>query len=71
MRKIRANAKDLLIAWAYRYIENFAAIPNEGRSSPLYCSAELEFFQAALEILPDVQKIASEIGEHADFIIKE
>lgn len=56
--------KDLLIAWAYRYISENAALSE----TEMFPSAALEFFRAAEIVVPDVRTKADIVQYHPDLI---
>ncbi len=62
-------AKDALISWAYRYISKNGAI-RRTEESVFYGSAELEFFEAAKKIIPNIEALADGVHAHADLAVK-
>lgn len=64
-----SDAKDALIAWAYREIERSHGL--EAEDGIRYPSRAVEFFEAARTLVPDVDIFATQVHDHADIAVRQ
>jgi len=63
------DAKDRLIAWAYRFFWMHAGVPNEADPQLVaFPSSVLEYFEACERVLPNVKELSEKMPYHADGI---
>jgi len=64
------DRKDILLAWAYKYIKEGTGIRCQDGVTR-YPSHADEFMTIAASLIPDIEVIAENIHDHADIAAKE